>query len=41
VGVQVYQNKSATIAVGGKIVAATKKSTLDSIKCEGVVDLFF
>jgi hypothetical protein len=27
--------------VGGKIAAATKQGTSQSIKCEGVVDLFF
>jgi hypothetical protein len=34
------ETKGAIVAVGGKIVAATKKSTSESIKCEGV-DLFF
>jgi hypothetical protein len=35
-----YRNKSAIVAVGGKIVAATKKSMSESIKCEDVVDRF-
>jgi hypothetical protein len=29
------------VSVAGKIVAATKKSTSESIKCLGVVDIFF
>jgi hypothetical protein len=42
VGVRVrYRNKRAIVAAGGKIVAATKKSTSKSIKCKGVVDRFF
>jgi hypothetical protein len=41
-GVRVrYRNKSTIVAVGGKIAAATKKSTSKLIKCEGSVDSFF
>jgi hypothetical protein len=36
-----YQNKSTIVAEGGKIFPATEKSMSESIKCEGVVDLFF
>jgi hypothetical protein len=35
-----YQNKSAIVTVGGKIVAAIKNMS-DSIKCEGVVERSF
>ena len=34
-------NKSVVVAVGGKILATTKKSTSESFKCEGDVDSFF
>jgi hypothetical protein len=42
VSVQVrYQNKSEIVAVGGKIVAVTKRSASESIKCEGAERFFF
>ena len=34
-------NKSAFVTVDGKIVTMTKKSTSESLKCEGDVDFFF
>ena len=34
-------NKSAALAVDGKIVATTKKSTPESLKCEGDIDSLF
>ena len=34
-------NKNAVVAVHGKILATTKKSTSESLKCEGDVDSFF
>ena len=33
--------KSAVVAVGGKILATTEKSTSVSLKCEGDIDIFF
>jgi hypothetical protein len=36
-----YRNKSAVVTLGGKIVAAIKKSMSESIEWEGGVDRFF
>jgi len=35
------EKKSAVVTMDGKIVATTKKSTSESLKCEGDVDSFF